>query len=285
MVDNLYFVLAHVVLAGYLTFLTTKGGFTDNKHSKIHKKITKRGRIAIGVIIGMVIISLGQEKNNKVIIEKKEELLKNEQNIRDSIISEKMKIAVDSINNKYYQDISIAFSKHDLRLDTVNKIMIKLKEGSLGGKVAQPHPFLFIDSSGVGFRRKIGNIYKYWLNFSVKDASATNFEIDCKMLSDYGDGTYNLTSINFLDKEIKIFKDGSIKTGFTIVSNDHEQVQNIYLYLRGSYTTLDGKQSYGLNDLYKYVVDENRVTIPFTYKERIIEIIDKIDEEGLRVKV
>lgn len=65
-IPNLIFALLLAIGTGYLTFLTTKGGLTDNRHSKLWRRLTKRGKIVLAVLFGIASILTLQEINLQV---------------------------------------------------------------------------------------------------------------------------------------------------------------------------------------------------------------------------
>lgn len=119
MIPNIYFIIIQGIIGAYLTFLTTKGGFTDERKSGSFRKLTLRGKKAIMLIIIIILVGLFQDRNNVITIKRKDDLLKEERDARDSILAKKMAIATDSMSKVLYRDISADFLQQVLKLDTV----------------------------------------------------------------------------------------------------------------------------------------------------------------------
>jgi hypothetical protein len=285
---NIWFIFLIALLTSYLTFLTTKGQLTDNRNKKIWKRLTSRGKKVFFVLLTILLALVAQEWNNINSSNLKDSLLKKEQRLRDSIIENKIAYATDSINNKYYQNIATAFSKQDLKLDTLNQTIIKIKKNTMINTNQQISPVFYLDSKGVSLRLKTRILNKYNLEVTIKDAGATNFKIDCRALTRYTNNHFSLSSINFFPEDMVIPKNGTWKTGFssfTLTKNDLKAT-NIYLNFTGTYTSIDGLKSYRINHIYDYDIIENKVSYPANYyREEIQEIMNKVPENGEVVKI
>ena len=99
-IPNIIFVFALGTLTAYLTFLTTKGSLTNNTFSKTWDKLTKRGKYVLFVLMGIMLVLLGQELNNRALAIQKEDELKNEIGKRTSIINEGVRHGVDSLSKQ-----------------------------------------------------------------------------------------------------------------------------------------------------------------------------------------
>ncbi len=283
---NIWFIILIALLTSYLTFLTTKGGLTDNRNKGVWKRLTSRGKKVFFVLLTILFVLVVQEWNNINSSNLKDSLLKNEQRQRDSIIEQKLTYATDSINKKYYQNISIAFSKQDLKLDTLNQTIVKIKNNSKLNSYQQINPVFFIDSTAISLTRKTGSLSHYDLTITLRDAGATNFSIDCRILTRYTNDYYSLTTINFFPDNMRMPKNSIYKTGFSSLNfRDNLNATNVYLNFKGTYTSIDGLKSYQINDIYDYNVRENKVTFPANYyRKKLLDIINKLPENGEIIK-
>ncbi len=127
-IPNVVFVILIAILTAYLTFLTTKGGLTDNRFTNIWKKLTYRGWIVICILFLMLILLIAQEYNNQNINKRNVLILKKERDQKDSIITERVKGGVDLNRKKLFEDLSKAFAKQELRIDTVKKTLQILRD-------------------------------------------------------------------------------------------------------------------------------------------------------------
>src|SRR5258705_10506961 len=95
-IPNVIFILLIAINTVFLTFLTTKGGLTDNRFSHPWKRLTKRGKKVLLILIIMGLLLLAQEWNTNASNDRKEITLKTEREQKDSIITDGIKKGVDS---------------------------------------------------------------------------------------------------------------------------------------------------------------------------------------------
>jgi hypothetical protein len=170
-IPNIVFVFLIAIATGYLTFLTTKGGLTDNRYSAIWKKFTKRGKYVFLTLLFITSILILQEWNTQIKSTQKEEeikvegnkrdsLLKKEIKLRDSIITTQVSKGIDSSRKKLFEDISIAFATQGLVLDTVRKRVEKISDSSkkIINYYAQDDPILTIDTDGISIKSESGPV-------------------------------------------------------------------------------------------------------------------------------
>ncbi|MCM4153654.1 hypothetical protein DHD05_18840 [Arenibacter sp. N53] len=282
-VPNLIFVIALAVMTIWLTFETTKGGLTDNRHHNILKRLTTRGKIVVFILLVITGLLICQELNNQRQNGNQVLKLQQERDLRDNKITDGIKNGVDSISNKLFDDISTAFKKQELQLDTVNQEIINIKNKPISKYIAPDNPVLRIDSTGISLLREIGPIKKYKLTIGVKDAGATNFEIKVGILTEYKDGIYSYSIINFFPDQFKMNKNSVWETGFTQLRS--EDSDRLYINVNGTYTSLDGLNKYDINDLYIYEQESRKVIIPLNLlRKKILEIIDKMPNDGSMVR-
>ena len=125
--ENYVFSITIVVLTIWLTFVTSKGGLTDNR-LKGFKVLTKRGKrgIAIGVLI--VIIMCLQEWNNKIVSDKIDDILRTEQQSRFNEVSKGINSGVEKSTQQLFENLSVAFKKQGLQYDTIKNQVLKLRD-------------------------------------------------------------------------------------------------------------------------------------------------------------
>ncbi len=283
---NLFFVIGLALSTGYLTFLTTKGSLTNNKYKNIWRKITFRGKLVIATLIIILALLIWQEWNlqlksdNKEAEIKKESLkrdaeLKIERDKKDSAITIGIKKGVDSNSHKLFNDISIAFSKQGLILDTLKKEIKRVQDSA--NNVAQVDPVLQIDPQGIYLLNETETSRTNALVVRSRDAGSTNFIITTYLVTEFMDGSYDVSKDNFFPSKLKIAKNSTWVTSFS--SRYRKEEKNIYVYLIGTYTTLDGKKTYEIGDLYKYYVTEGKVQILLDKARKpILDIINSVSE-------
>lgn len=286
---NILFVIFVAIATSYLTFLTTKGGLTDNRFSGFWKKLTRRGKTVLFVLFAIAILLVLQEINAKIIERKREKendkkdlLLKKERNERDSTVTAGIKVGVDSSSRKLYDDISKAFAKQEFRLDTLNKEIARVRDSakSITNIYSQPDPVLHIEINGIFRYSKTENSIKYSVHFKSDDAGSTNFNIQSYILTRYDHMKYDISKGNFFPKNLKIPKGGKWETGFR--TSNLEPVKDIIIYLKGTYTTLDGTKSYEIDDMYDFDEEKNRVDLlSNSIRREILKIIESIPKGKL----
>ena len=288
-IPNIVFVSFLAIATGYLTFLTTKGGLTDNRFSKPWEKLTKRGKLVLAILVFMGLLFIGQEWNSQVTNNRKEAEMKKESKTKDSILNKErdqrdstitngVKLGVDSNSKKLYDDISKAFAKQELRLDTVRKDVQRIRDSAKGitNNYNQPDPVILIDSNGIYLREKKDRSINYGIAFRSYDAGSTNYDIICYLLTEHPDGKYDVSKLNFFPKKLRIPKNGKWATGF---GSNIIDAKNIYIYLKGKYTTLDETKVYYIDDLYNYDPDIRHVDILLNpFRNKIIQIIQSVPE-------
>ena len=284
-IPNLVFVILIAILTGYLTFLTTKGGLTNNRFSGFWRRLTLRGRIVIFVLFFMLLILIAQEYNNKNISNKNDFLIQKERDQRDSIITEKVRSGIDANRKKLFEDLSKAFAKQELRIDTVKKTIDIIRDSlkTTINNYSEGDPVLMIDRNGILLRDTMGLSGSYYLTFKSIDEGSTNYNIITYLLTEYRNGAYDLSKINFFPKGLKVAKNAAWETGFG--SSSLPVAQNIYVYLKGTYTTLDKTKMYYVDDLYVYSSDANKVSLLLnSQRNKIIKIIISVPKKKLGLR-
>jgi hypothetical protein len=274
---NIYFIIAIGIATAYLTFLTTKGGLTNNSYKKLWKKLTFRGWLVLFVLLSMIGILVLQEINNQNINDNKDEALSKETAERDSIITFGIKSGVDSNRRKLFDDLSKSFAAQNLRLDTLENTVIRIKDSvKTVNNFAQDDPVLLIKSDGITLDTLSR---KYSVTFESGTSGSSNFKISYYLLTKYSDG-YDLSKHNLFPDNLKIPKNGSWTTGYSCYF--YYRIQEQYIYLKGSYTTIDGTKSYKIDDIYQYDLNKNKISMLLNIKRNeILNIINSVPESKL----
>jgi len=265
-IPNIFFVILIAISTGYLTFLTTKGSLTNNKYSRLWDKLTKRGKLVFYLLIAIIIILSYQEYNNQVSNENKDIQLTRERNHRDSLVTTGINSGVESNSNRLFNKLSQAFANQNLKIDTLNNTVVKLKDSvrTTINNYSQEDPVFSIEAKGVRLISLQNSNHEYEIDFRSLDAGSANYKVDTYMFTEYQNNTYSLTKPNLLTN-VKIPKSGKWNIGFQI--NSVTPIKNIYFYFIGSYTTLDGTKSYNINDIYIYE-ESNKTTWTLMNPER-----------------
>lgn len=274
---NIIFVILIALATGYLTFLTAKGSLTNNRFSKFWEKPTKRGRLVLFLLFIILLLLICQEWNSQVKGDRKEEEVKKERVQRDSLITEGIRSGVDSNRKKLFDDISKAFRKQGLKLDTVKESVERIRDSAknITNNYNQIDPVLVIDSDGISQRNKTDTLISYQIKYTSHDAGSTNFNITIFMLTQNSDGTREyIMKFKAIPSKTRLPNEGAWISGFTI---DNPKDHNIiFAYLKGKYTTLDGTKTYNIDDLYLYNVKTGLLSqFDGTYKEKVIKLIPR----------
>lgn len=276
-ISNIIFIILIVISTGYLTFLTTKGGLTNNRQSKFWGKLTKRGKKVVFLLCIMVVILIAQEINNQNSNQNKNLQLKREQNSRDSLITIGINNGVDISSKKLFENLSKAFISQNLKIDTLQNTITLIKDSirtSVVNNYAHEDPVLFIDETGIKSDSVDNNVNRFSIIFTSQDAGSTQFNIKTKILIEFIDKTIDFGISNFFPDNIKIPKNSSWSTYFII--NSSKVINVIYLHVKGTYTTVDREKEYTINDLYLYENKLQKTSIVLTEKrDEIFKILEK----------
>lgn len=276
---NVFFVILITLATAYVTFLTTKGGLTDNRR-KWWKRLTNRGRLAALIFICIIGLGTWQElslewKGDRLKIEseRKDAVIMHEKETKDSTIAAGIKTGVEINRKILFEDLSKAFAKQEFGLDTVKQEIYRIRDSArtVINNYSQPDPILTVDTIYFKEKNKIGGNYQ--IVYRCYNAGSTNFDIKMYALFQYPDGTIEYaTSGIAIPKMLHLGKDTWWESGFTIAAN--KKINIIFVYLKGGYTTLDGLKSYQIDELVAYDLENPRVEFPNNqYRDRILKYI------------
>lgn len=125
-IDNIYFVAIIGVLTFVLTIVTAKGGLTDERFRSFWRKWTKRGQKSLLLGLLIIITLILQEYNTRNITHNNNIDLKNEQDIRDTLVSKGIEMATQRL----FTNLSVALSKQGVKYDSIKNQIISL-DGSI----------------------------------------------------------------------------------------------------------------------------------------------------------
>lgn len=288
---NIIFVILLALATGYLTFLTTKGGLTDNKFKKNWKKLTKRGRIVFYILLIICILLIWQEWNSQVKSDRREQEANKFIQQRDSIITQGIRNGVDSNSKKLFADISKAFANQGLSIDTLNKTIQRIQNplNNTFNDYSQEDPVLSIDSNGVRTSNMDGGVTDMKIAFTSHTAGSTNFEINMFLILQFPDLVMRYAKkIAPFPEKLRIPKEQSFIIEFPIIGNS--KIYSAVIYLRGKYTTIDGTKTYFIDEMYHYTINYQQTGILSDfYKGNIIkklipksDLIPMVDEKPIK---
>jgi|GEM_PF-1678404 hypothetical protein len=273
---NYLFIIAIGILTTWLTFLTVKGSLTDRRYNGFYDWITKRGKIVFFVSSLMIIILCLQECNNQNSNDNKDCLLNKEHAERDSLVSKQVELS----RQKLYGDLSKAFLKQYLKLDTLNTTIINIRDSvkTVVNDFSQEDPILVIDTNGVKLisENEKTDTYNFAVRSKVAGSSEINVIID--VLVEYNDQSFDLIRRKFGTEKLRIPKENSYNSFFEAPKG----VNKFYILLKGSYKTIDKTKSYLIDDAYEYSkYDKKTFFMKDSKKIEFLKFIKKFPQEKI----
>lgn len=173
--ENYVFSITIVVLTIWLTFVTSKGGLTDNR-LKGFKVLTKRGKrgIAIGVLI--VIIMCLQEWNNKIVSDKIDDILRTEQQSRFNEVSKGINSGVEKSTQQLFENLSVAFKKQGLQYDTIKNQVLKLRDSIKTTIINGEPPLIAVTNLQIIDSTYFKKTYK--IEYNITSYNAASYDVD-----------------------------------------------------------------------------------------------------------
>ncbi|MGN6477260.1 MAG: hypothetical protein ACTHKV_08540 [Flavipsychrobacter sp.] len=255
---SLIFTIIIGLLTVYSTFLTTKGGLTDNRFNGFWRKLTRRGKLVLLLGLATIILLGAQAWYNDVKSDQKDEALKKERDKRDSTITAGIRSGVDSGNKKLFDNLSIALGKQNLQLDTLSKSFVALKDSvsKLPGPAPIEDPVILIRKDGISLFNKTDTSVSIRISLTAAQASATNISINCFFVVTTMDGITNPGEIMTLgiDKRTIIPKDQSV--GPSVVFNSSKEIKLLQIAMKGSYTGVHSKKVIPLREVFEFSAPE-----------------------------
>jgi hypothetical protein len=270
------------IAALILTFLTSKGSLYDNR-KKWYRRITQRGWFAIGINIFIIVVTgllyyLSEEKSD----EKDRVLNQNQTNMRDSI-----RIGIDSGNARLFRGLSEALAKQNLKLDTVNKELTKIKDDSSKRGVtvisgAEPVLGIIVQTNNpnrmTSTKLEDGK-YKISVPYESADAASTDYDIVAhlgvakRFSLDTNDYAYSY-STHPLRGSYMLSQDRA--TVDSVVLNTKGEFNLLWIWVKGSYKNANKTMSHDVDMVYYLDVTSNKSGIVSGLAvKRIIQTLSK----------
>lgn len=257
---NILFVILIAILTGYLTFLTTKGKLTDNRYTNQWSRLTIRGKKVFFTLFFIAIFLCLQEYNNNISSDIKDSFIRRENNTRDSITAEKIKVGVDANSRKLFNDVSEAFAKQGLKLDTLKKNVEKLKDSIKGSvniyngvdsflSLCKEEPITLTSKSLSG----------YIFELKICNSSAPSRNLNAKVYVVSIDSTNKM----IFSKEFELFQSNAqldkdaLITQQIIVPSDRD-IKLCYFLIKGSWTNVDKSKRFLIDHIFHYNIENKR---------------------------
>jgi len=249
-IPNIFYVISIAITTAILTFLTTKGGLTDNRFSKPWERLTKRGKQVFLLLIIMTALLVLQEWNSQTKNDEKDKLLEAETHQRDSIVTNGIKQGVDSSSRKLFADLSEALAKQKLEFDPINKEIKNLKD-SIKKLVVNPEevPVLVIK---ITHEKQPDSSIKIKRTFIASVASAKVFYLDDFWEVNYSDGTKELLpKKQLLYGPLTISKEYPLIKGTTLY-NANKEIVYVNIAMFGKFSSLNNDKQIVFKQVYQY---------------------------------
>ena len=250
-IPNIYYVLNLAATTAILTFLTTKGGLTDNRFSKPWEKLTTRGKQVFLLLIFMTILLALQEWNSQTKNDEKDAALESETHQRDSVITNGIRQGVDSSSRKLFADLSEALAKQKLEFDPINKEIKNLKD-SIKNLVVSPEevPVLLAE---ITHEKQPDSSIRIKRTFVASAASAKIFYIYDFWEVNYSDGTKELLpKKKLIYGPLIISKEYPIIKGTTLY-NANKEITYVNIAMFGKFSSLTSAKQINFKEVYQYM--------------------------------
>lgn len=270
---NITFIILIGIFTVYSTFLTSKGGLTDNRYSSLNKKITQRGKIVLSILTIILFLLVFQEMNNQNINSNKDLQLQKERDLRDKLISDGIKSGVDSTTTRIFYNLSKSFAKQGFKIDSLKFNIEKIKDSikPIINNYNQDDPVIIIDTSGVKLKYIKNDFANYSLRFDCLDAGASEITIITYLFTELPNGKYSLSKMNFFPDNFKFSKNSTWTTDF---GSSIINPKLIYIYLKGNYKTIDDLKTYDIDNLYVFNPDKKRTSLLLNFtRKQILKLI------------
>lgn len=285
-IPNILFVVVLALLTGYLTFLTTKGGLTDNRYKGYWKRLTKRGKEVFFVLLTIGLVLVFQEINTQSKNKLSETTLKTEQNERDSLITIGITKGVDSSRKILFDDISKAFLKQELELDTVKKEVVRIRDSArtiTNNYEKEDAPVIMIDSTGIALVTQNNTERKYSISFKSADAGSTNFNTTSYFVIPIEYNVFDVNAGDIFPRSLQIPKNGVWSTDFTIHIDPNPF--ELYVNVVGTYSNLEVTKTYKINNVYVFDMKTSRVrTLIGMERQKILGIVESNTRKDIKSK-
>lgn len=117
-----------------------------------------------------------------------------------------------------------------------------------------------ISKNGIEIKETTGGPY-FWVGIISRNAGSTNFELNNTIVLKYRNGRIKKININLLPKNVELWN----KAYRALIPYD-ENVTDLLLNLKGTYTNLRNTSTYKVDHFYQYSVKE-KTTTQFLYPD------------------
>ncbi|MCX6316107.1 MAG: hypothetical protein NTW29_02365 [Bacteroidetes bacterium] len=224
----------------------------------------------------MATLLVFQEYNSQVINKIRDKEVEINNRVRDSIFESRVKLAVDSNRFKLYEDISIAFGKQNMQLDTFKKEIHKLRDSSNRTIIIPVDKRPTIELLPPGPRLEIRDKKKIlFISYTSMGAWAKIINMSTSfILVDTLNELYFLKSWQFPTNGREITEENIITNEIDLGDINLNSTKGFCIYLKGSYTDKFQSKIYTADLSYYF----GHHTGKFTYatgnlRDRIIELL------------
>ena len=236
-IDNFYFIIIIGILTLWLTFVTAKGGLTNNTFTRRWwKRITKRGVVTIFILFLISLILVLQEINNGRVSDNNKFDLKNEQDLRAKRITKGVGSGVKMEVDKIFQGLSEAFKKQGLQYDSIKNQVIKLKDSVRVTNITKDTPLITVSKLEIVDSLYFTKTYKVKYNITSSDAKSLNIDLKFDLF-----GITKNDEIRTIKRNVRLFyrgetiKENETQTNSLEIPKDDSYYRMYAFRLKGSY--------------------------------------------------
>ncbi|MFY0712663.1 hypothetical protein J1D01_03230 [Seonamhaeicola sp. NFXS20] len=273
-IPEIWFTISSTIITCVLGMFSSLKLF-DLRSKKLNRMIKKYGKRYLLLIPILILIQILQFCNSNERAKLNKNALEAEQTLRDSLITEGIKKGVDDSREKLFKDVSKAFAKQGLRIDTLNNSIEKLKNIKTITNILpnEKDPILRVQMAGKGIRLEGDPPTHFRLDFRSDDAGSTNFKIKTYILIILNNGKYILEEPKLFDKDTN-FSNTSLAS--IPLTNTIKDVRWLYFYITGTYSNLSKTKDYYINEVYRYDSETKKTGgLVREDKEKVINFIEK----------
>lgn len=242
------------VLALVAAFYSSKGGLYDLRY-KGWKRINKRGWTVIASTGLIVILNVFQIFYNKSQSDKDKKVAAAEKRKSDSTMQAEITKGVDSGIHQISNGLSKSFKDQELKIDTLTFTVTKLRDSAktvINNNFPEAIPVLKIPDDGISIESKTDTMVK--IKYILKSYNAPTANINIKVYAKvrYSNGFENVSAMRFGDPNSKILENGFQGTYLYMKGRTVQSFTTLWLYITGTYTTLDEKHKQRIDDVYEF---------------------------------
>ena len=250
------------------TIIASKGSLFDNR-CIWYKRLTKRGIIVASIGLVIVLLSIWQFTTLKDKDDGKALLQIKQRRTSDSIISAEIKKGVELNSKKLFNDISEAFAKQSLKIDTLNKNIQIVRDSAKTVIMNSPRedPIIIVREDGITLLQK-NDTTVFKLSIVSTQAPSSIIFIDYFCEVNFTNGSKKNTKLDRLfGRVIKVPKEGTISRKFYLYPN--KEIDFINIALIGKYTLTGSNKEILLQDVYQYSLKEKTVGFLFQDEKKL----------------